>query len=185
LDNVLAEDNQVYDNVLCVGFPQLHYSNGKSCIEIDQSQDEVIATIYFWKEVINIKVYVKLDPPPDNVPEGLPVRYKLREGTPTEIGVYRFYRMVPDVPGTGTFERVDTIPLEKMDELTFYGEKIVDKIRTFLRIGLGSWGEENVLCIGYPSINYIDGKGCVRIDQWKNEVIITVYYWEALGWPIE
>jgi hypothetical protein len=128
---------------------------------------------------IRIHVYVKLDPPPEGAINE--IKYKLREGVPTEVGVYRSYS-----PGYWLYERLDTIPLEKVDELTFYGAKSVNKTNPVLvyeHDNLQMY--DNALCVGYPGIKYcgglIDGITFIRIDQSMEEVTVTVYYWEGSG----
>ena len=107
---------------------------------------------------ISINVYVNTDQPTE------PMTYELMDGTPTEVGVYRFCLREPKLAGTGAFEKVDEILLGKINESTLYGEKTIDKINA-------------TLCIGYPPVNWIDGNACVEIDQTKKEVNVTVYYW--------
>ena len=113
-------------------------------------------------EGILIRVYGVADQPPDNIERG---PYKLRDGVPSEVGVYRFYE--PIGPGSGTFELLDKIPLQMVDENEYHGEKVIHKI-------------DGRLTVGYPAQwqNSIDGYACVEVDQNENEVIITVYYWE-------
>lgn len=134
---------------------------------------------------IRIHVYVKLDPPPENAING--ITYELREGIPTEVGVYRSYSPAyykSHSPGYWHYERLDTIPLEEVDEFTLYGAKSVNKTNPVLvyeHDNLRMY--ENALCVGYPGIKYvgapIDGITFVRIDQSMEEATVTVYYWEG------
>jgi len=107
---------------------------------------------------ITVNVYVFKDLPESN--------YELREGTPSNVGVYEFYYKKPKLPGRGAFKKLDSIPLNRINETAFYGEKSIRRIN-------------GTLCIGYPSTNFIDGKACVRVDQSQNETNITVHYWET------
>jgi len=66
----------------------------------------------------------------------------------------------------GTFKKLDSIPLNRINETAFYGKKSVRRIN-------------GTLCVGYPSTNFIDGKACVRVDQSQNETNITVHYWKT------
>ena len=96
-----------------------------------------------------------------------PIRgYALIEGEPTAVGVYRFYLEKPEVPGSGRFEKIDEIPLTKVDG-KYCGEKLVKKIN-------------GTLVVGYPSTNYIDGRACVEVDQSKDIVNVTVHYWKSM-----
>jgi len=92
--------------------------------------------------------------------------YELMEGEPKNVGVYEFYLKKPGLPGSGAFKKLDSIPLNRLNEAEFYGEKLVK------RIG-------GALCVGYPSTNIIDGKACVEIDQGQDEVDVTVHYWKT------
>ena len=92
--------------------------------------------------------------------------YEPKEGEPESVGVYEFYLKEGGVPGTATFRQLDSIPLDKMGAADFNGTKIIKKI-------------EGTLCVGYPPINFIDGKACVEIDQSQSQVNITVHYWET------
>lgn len=92
--------------------------------------------------------------------------YELREGEPRTVGIYEFYLKKPGLPGSGSFKKLDSISVNKVNDTEFYGEKLVKRI-------------DGTLCLGYPSTNIIDGKACVEIDQSQNEVNITVYYWET------
>ena len=105
---------------------------------------------------ITVHVYVLKDFPESN--------YELREGSPNNVGVYEFYYKKSRLPGTGTFKKLESIPLNRINETAFYGEK---SIRTI----------NGTLSIGYPSTNFIDGKACVRVDQSQNETNITLHYW--------
>ena len=42
------------DGTLCVGYPSTNIIDGKACIEIDQSQDEVDITVHYWKTRLGI-----------------------------------------------------------------------------------------------------------------------------------
>jgi len=92
--------------------------------------------------------------------------YELREGEPETVGIYEFYLKEPGLPGSGTFKKLNSISVDKLDDTEFYGEKLAKRI-------------DGTLCVGYPSTNIIDGKACVEIDQSQDEVNITVYYWET------
>jgi len=92
--------------------------------------------------------------------------YELREGEPKAVSIYEFYLKKPGIPGSGTFKKLGSIPLDKLSETEFYSEKFVKRI-------------DGTLCVGYPSTNIIDGKACVEIDQGRDEVDITVHYWET------
>ena len=118
----------------------------------------IAGCIYQPEEDIAVNVYVLKDLPESN--------YELREGTPNNLGVYEFYYKKSNLPGTGAFKKLDSIPLNKINETAFYGTKSIRKIN-------------GTLCIGYPSTNFIDGKGCVRVDQSQNETNITVHYWKT------
>lgn len=109
-------------------------------------------------DTILVHVYVLKDNPD--------LHYVLREGNPESVGVYEFYYKKPNLPGSGAFRKIDSIRLNKLNETTFYGEKRIKKI-------------DGILCIGYPSTNFIDGKACVKIDQSKREVSVTVHYWKT------
>ncbi|MCK4348078.1 MAG: hypothetical protein KAW47_05620, partial [Thermoplasmatales archaeon] len=109
-------------------------------------------------EGITVNVYVFKDSAESN--------YELREGTPSNVGVYEFYYKKPKLSGTGAFKKLGSIPLNRINETAFYGEKSVRRIN-------------GTLCIGYPSTNFIDGKACVRVDQSQNEANLTVHYWET------
>ena len=121
---------------------------GNTDKDIPQQESEIL-----------VRVYVVKDPP-------IYTDYELMEGTPACVGVYRYYLKDPMLPGTGTFELIDQIPLEQKFELTFYGEKRIKKI-------------EDTLCIGYPPTNFIDGYACVRVNQTKEGVEATVHYWKT------
>ena len=110
------------------------------------------------KNNILMHVYVFKDTPESN--------YELRKGTPNNVGVYEFYYKKPALPGTGAFKKLDSIPLNRINETAFYGKKSVRRIN-------------GTLCVGYPSTNFIDGKACVRVDQSQNETNITVHYWKT------
>lgn len=110
------------------------------------------------KKKILMHVYVLKDHPEPN--------YELKEGIPKDVGIYEFYYKKPRLPGSGAFKKLDSIPLNKLNETVFYGEKFVKKIN-------------GTLCVGYPSTNFIDGKACVRVNQSQNEVNITIYYWKT------
>jgi hypothetical protein len=124
---------------------------------------EYLLTENLWssanKNKIMVHVYVlnKDNPEP---------RYEIKEGIPKNVGVYEFYYKNPELPGTGAFKKLDSIPLNRINETAFYGEKSITRIN-------------GTLCIGYPSTNFIDGKACVRVDQSQNETNITVHYWET------
>lgn len=107
-----------------------------------------------------IQVHVLTNAPNPNT------NYELIEGSPQSIGVYEFYLKTPGIPGSGVFKKLDSIPLEKMNESEYFGKKSIKKI-------------DGTLCIGYPSTNIIDGKAIVRIDQSQSEADITVYYWKT------
>lgn len=92
--------------------------------------------------------------------------YELREGEPKSVGIYEFYLKKPGLPGSGTFKKLDSIPLNKVENTEFCGEKLVKRI-------------DGILCVGYPSTNLIDGKACVEIDQSQDEVNVTLYHWET------
>lgn len=92
--------------------------------------------------------------------------YELREGEPNNVGIYEFYLKKPGVPGSGTFKKLGSISLDRLNQMEFYGQKRVKRI-------------DGILCIGYPSTNLIDGKACVEIDQSENEVSVTVHYWKT------
>jgi len=143
---------------------------------------------------ILIHVYVKLDPPSENLINEFrnkltpteadilkEIKYKLRNGTPTEVGVYGSYSS-----RSWSYEKLDTIPLEKVDELTFYGSKSVGRTNPVLVYEHDNFRMyDNALCLGYPGIKYcggwIDGITFVRIDQSGEEATVTVYYWEGSG----
>ena len=42
------------DGVLCVGYPPTNFIDGKACIRIDQTQDEVNVTVHYWETSIAI-----------------------------------------------------------------------------------------------------------------------------------
>lgn len=92
--------------------------------------------------------------------------YELREGEPKNVGVYEFYLKKPGVPGSGTFKKLGSISLDRLNQTEFYGQNTVKRI-------------DGTLCIGYPSTNLIDGKACVEIDQSQDEVRVTVHYWKT------
>jgi hypothetical protein len=122
------------------------------------------APIPLTEEEILVHIYVLNDQPKST-------EYEVIEGIPTKVGVYRFYLEDPRIAGSGVFEKVDSISLKKINESTYYGIKLVKKI-------------SETLCIGYPSTNYIDGKGCAGMDQSKEEVEVTVHYWKSTLPPI-
>ena len=117
------------------------------CINMEEDKNKML-----------IHVYVKQDQPKSG--------YAAMEGIPTKVGIYRFYLENPDVPGSGRFEKLDEIPLERKNR-QFYGEKLVKKIN-------------DTLCIGYPPVNYVDGMACVEIDQSEKEANVTVHYWRTM-----
>lgn len=118
---------------------------------------------------ILLSVFVLTDQPTDTM------NYELMGGIPTEVGVYKFDLKRPEVPGSGAFEKLDVITLQKINNDTYYGSKLIKKI-------------EDDLSIGYPSMehpkfgnqNFIDGKAVVRINQSKKEVNVTIHFWETL-----
>lgn len=119
--------------------------------------------------------------------EGLPL-YQPRENVPTEVGVYRFYLRNPEEPWTGTFELLDTIPLQGLGENLYFGKNVIDKLGEVVRYPDTNIPIDNALTIGYPSVghplrgdqNCIEGRAVVEIDQSKNEVVVLVHYWETL-----
>jgi len=125
---------------------------------------------------ISINVYVKTDQPTDIM------TYELMGGTPTEVGVYRFYLQDPKLAGSGVFEKIDTIPLEKINESTFYGEKLIDKINETLVIGYPFCRANKQAPIQTSNVCY-EEQGVV-IDQSKEEVNVTVHYWVTYMPPI-
>lgn len=92
--------------------------------------------------------------------------YEKIADNPTEVGVYEFYYTRPDLPGSGTFKKLDTITLQRKGYLRYVGEKKIDKI-------------DRTLCVGYPPVNFIDGDACVEINQHLNEVSLEVHYWNC------
>lgn len=92
--------------------------------------------------------------------------YRLKDGTPRKVGVYRFYLKQPDLPGSGAFEQVDSIRLKKTDGGQFYGEKWIKRT-------------EDTLCVGYPATNMIDQEACVQIDPGQSEIDVVVHFWET------
>lgn len=108
---------------------------------------------------IMVRVHVLADQPQIS-------NYVLRDGDPENVGIYEFYLERPDLPGTGAFRQLDSISLDGVNETEFYGEKRVPRI-------------DGILCIGYPSTNFIDGKACIKIDQDQNEINITIHYWKT------
>lgn len=42
------------DGVLCIGYPSTNIIDGKACVEIDQSQNEVDITVYYWETKLAI-----------------------------------------------------------------------------------------------------------------------------------
>lgn len=42
------------DGILCIGYPSTNLIDGKACVEIDQSQNEVDITIHYWKTTLGI-----------------------------------------------------------------------------------------------------------------------------------
>ena len=117
----------------------------------------LISQPIYGKEIL-IKVCVIKDEPMRG--------YVMIGSEPTAVGIYRFYLEKLGVPGSGKFEKVDEIPLTKVNG-KYCGEKFVEKIN-------------DTLVVGYPSTNYIDGRACVEVDQSKDEVNITVHYWRSL-----
>jgi hypothetical protein len=111
------------------------------------------------EEGIWVHVHVLLDQP-DNID------YQIREGKPKSAGVWEFYFKQPNLPGTGAFREVDSIPLVEAEGGRAYGEKYIKRI--------DGW-----LCVGFPSTNFIDGKTCVEINQTQDEVSLTVHYWKT------
>jgi len=114
-----------------------------------------------------------------------PGTYELRDGIPTTVGVYRFYRQQSEYVETGTFELLETIQLQEIGENIYFGKGVVDKLGEEVRDPRG-WPIDNALTIGYPSIdsrwgdqNLIDGKAVVEIDQSKTEAVVLVHYWET------
>lgn len=120
------------------------------------------------KDKILVYIYVLKDEPEYKS------TYKLMNGTPIEVGVYKFYLEHADLPGTGIFEKVDVITLKKISDNEYYGKKYIKEIN-------------ETLCIGYPSMNhpvfgnqnFIDGKAVVEIYENSKEVNMTVYFWET------
>jgi hypothetical protein len=117
-------------------------------------------------DVVLVDVTVKTDLPDS-------MKYELIEGVPTAVGIYRFYLRDEEVPGSGVFEKVDTISLESVNGSCFCGKKLIDKTKLISKTN-------ETLCIGYPAVNFIDGKACVEINQSKKEENITVHYWKTL-----
>lgn len=134
------------------------------CAEIPTNSPTPTPIITPADEIL-LSVFVLTDQPTDTM------NYELMEGTPTNVGVYIYYLKDPRLAGSGVFEKIDTIPLKKLDNSTFYGEGVISKVN-------------NTLCVGYPSTNYIDSKGCVNIDQSNERMNITVYYWKTTLPPV-
>jgi len=121
-----------------------------------------------------------------------PGTYELRDGVPTTVGIYRFYRREPKEHWTGTFELLDTIQLQEIGENIYFGMGVVNKLGEEVedpRDPLGLSPIDNALTIGYPmgsrwgDLNWIDGKATVKIDQSKMEAVVLVHYWETwLRW---
>ena len=111
------------------------------------------------EDTITVHVNVLLDQPQNP-------GYRLRSGQPQTAGIYEFYLKNPDLPGSGAFREIDSIPLHEVKQGEYYGEKTLNKI-------------EGQLCVGYPSTNFIDGKSCIKIDQSLQEADITLHYWET------
>ena len=118
-----------------------------------------------------IRVYVKTDQPSDNVHEPL-------SGTPQEVGVYKYYhKTCPSCPGCGTFVKIDSIALKRLNSSTFYGEKIVKGINT---ITTGHYCKHIRFCVGYVTTNFIDEDTCVEINQSKKEWDLNIHYWKTM-----
>jgi len=118
-----------------------------------------------------VRVFVEIDEPPstDYIHEPL-------SGVPKYAGVYKFY-FKDKCPGCGVFEKIDEIPLKKLRESLFYGEKRVRGINATISEP-PSWKDIS-FCVGYPSTNFIDEDTCAKIDQSKEEWNITVHYWKT------
>jgi len=174
--------------VVILGRPvSISYLRGSNTAPENSPADET-------ENKILIHVYVKLDPPSENLINEFrnkltpaeadilkEIKYKLRNGTPPEVGAYGSYSS-----HSWSYEKLDAIPLERVDELTFYGSKSVGKTNPgFVYEHDNFCMYDNALCVGYPGIKYcggwIDGITFVRIDQSGEEATVTVYYWEGSG----
>lgn len=106
-----------------------------------------------------VNVTVTVDPPPPDT------GYAPLGGEPAEAGVYEFRLERPDVPGSGAFNKIDTIALQRSGPAEFKGSKTIAKIK-------------GTMCVGYPPVNFIDEKACVTIDQSKSQATVVVRYWK-------
>ena len=110
-------------------------------------------------EYIRIEVYVIVDKPVDTY------AYKPLNGTPTNITVFQYRLIQPLIPGSGVFEPVDIIPLEKEGDV-YFGEKYVRRF-------------PGIMCVGFQPTNFIDGQAVVYINQSLDKVKVTVHYWKV------
>ena len=88
--------------------------------------------------------------------------YVKKEGEPKEVYIYE---AVPDPELTHIigFTKIETINLQKVDNLTFVGETYIDR-------------SDVMLCVGYATTNFVDGLSCVTVNQSLNEIQLEVYY---------
>ncbi len=121
---------------------------------------QLLFTPYIDEGYIRIQVYVIVDKPSD------PFAYKPLNGTPNNVTVYHYRLVQPLIPGSGVFEPVDTIPLEKAGSDLYTGEKYVRKFH-------------GVMCVGFQPTNFIDGQAVVYINQSLDTVKVTVHYWKV------
>lgn len=129
------------------------------CAEIPTNSPTSTPIITPADEIL-LSVFVIIDKPDDTMV------YELFDKNPTQVGVYKFYLINPNIPGSGTFKKMDEISLERINESTFYGKKRITKIN-------------GTMCTGYPPINWIDGIASVEINQTEEEVAVTVHYWKT------
>ncbi len=121
---------------------------------------QLLLTPFTDQEYIRIEVHVVVDKPAD------PFAYEPLNGTPTNITVFRYRLIQPLIPGSGVFEPVDSIPLEKAGEDIYVGEKYVRKF-------------QGVMCLGFQPTNFIDGQAVVYVNQSLDTVKVTVHYWKV------
>ena len=137
----------------------LFFISFSGCAEIPTNSPTPTPIITPVDDIL-VGVFVITDQPEDEMV------YELMDRNPTQVSVYKFYLKDPEIPGSGTFEKMDEISLERINESTFYGKKRITKIN-------------GTMCTGYPPINWIDGIASVEINQTEEEVAVTVHYWKT------
>ncbi|WP_292461050.1 hypothetical protein [Methanothermococcus sp.] len=116
-------------------------------------------------DTITIEITVLCDNPKSK-------NYELIGREPKNISLYKFFYAVKDIPGSGTFERVKTIPLKKIGE---------DKYAGTMVLNMSELSKNYTYCVGYPPLNYIDSMNCAIIKLNENRTFkVSVHYWKSL-----